>query len=317
MDSGKKYNDFIGVDVSKDKIDISRSSAEKIVTVKNDAEAIREYIENLGGKREGVLAVIDLTGGYEAVCVSEFRRAGFDVAVAEGFRVRSFARTIGVSAKTDSIDARVLCEYGRLFQDKLRLYEPKNKALRKLVERIYDLKAVLQEERNRAKAPDTAQFIVDDVKDHIQFLEEKVESLSGKLEEMVKEDKELNAKYRELLGMKGIGRTSGLLLVVMLPELGGCNRREIAALSGVAPIARDSGTYSGHRFTRRGRPNVKKVLFMCALVASRYDKKMGEFSARLIAKGKPKKVALVAVMRKLVVIANSRCKSLNKITNLG
>lgn len=111
------------------------------------------------------------------------------------------------------------------------------------------------------------------------------------LEEMVKGDCELNAKYRELLGMKGVGRVSALLLVVMLPELGECNRREIAALSGVAPIARDSGTYSGRRFTRRGRPNVKRALFMCAMSASLHDPSMREFCLRLVARGKPKKVA--------------------------
>lgn len=172
--------------MSKDKIDICKSTYGKIETVKNSAEAIARYIEGLPEDRSGILAVIDLTGGCKAVCVSEFRKAGFDVVAAQGLCVRSFTRSLGVSAKTDSIDAKVLCEYGRLFQDKLRLYEPKNKALRKLVERIYDLKAVLQEERSRAKAPDTAQFILDDVEEHIQFLEEKIESLTGKLEEMVK-----------------------------------------------------------------------------------------------------------------------------------
>lgn len=173
MESGKNYKEFIGVDVSKDKIDICRSAGGKTETVKNSAEAVAQYIEGLAEDRGGTLAVIDLTGGYEAVCVREFQKAGFDVVAAEGLRVRSFARSMGVSAKTDSIDARVLCEYGRLFQDRLRLYKSRNKDGRKLVERIYDLKATLQEERNRAKAPDTAKYILDDVEDHIRFLEGK------------------------------------------------------------------------------------------------------------------------------------------------
>ncbi len=191
-----------------------------------------------------------------------------------------------------------------------RLYKSKNKEERRLVERIYDLKAVLQGKRNRAKAPDSEKFILDDIAEHIKFLEGKVEALSKKLEEMVRGNGELNAKYDRLLEMKGVGRASAPLLVVMLPELGECSRREIAALSGVAPIARDGGTYSGHRFTRRGRPNVKRALFMCAMSASLHDPSMREFRLRLVARGKPKKVALVAVMRKLIVIANSRCKEL-------
>lgn len=311
MENSFNFKTFIGIDVSKDKLDIFNSEDGSFTEVKNTKTAIRQYIRSLEFTKE-TLVVIDLTGGYEALCVDEFYAAGYNLVRAEGRKVKAFARAMNILAKTDKIDACLLADYGRKFADRLVLYTPVRRDIQKLVRRLGDLKDVRQREKNHFQAPDSDKFFKDGIMRMICFLDSEIKQLEEKLEKIIVQDAELQKKYALLLSQKGIGKTAAFILLALLPELGNANRRQIAALAGVAPIARDSGTLSGYRFTRNGRSEVKKALFMCALAAVRYDPKMKAFYEHLLAKAKKKMVALTAVMRKLVIILNAKLKNNGK-----
>ena len=302
-----KINTFIGIDVSKYKLDIFNSATGEVCSIDNTKAEILKYIKALE-LSENLYIIIDLTGGYEALCVKMFYEHGFNVIRAEGRKVKSFARALGINAKTDKIDAQILAQYGDKCFEHLRLYKYYDNTLRKLVMRLYDLKSSLQQEKNRAKMPDNIGFIGNSIKRMIKFLEEEISSLEVQIKQKILADEILSKKYKILTEQKGIGDKVAFILLGLLPELGFLNRRQIAALAGVAPYAKDSGTLSGYRRTRTGRVEVKKALFIAALVAIRYDAKMKHFYENLLGRAKPKMVALTAVMRKLVITLNAKAK---------
>lgn len=304
-----KFKTFIGIDVSKAKLDIFNSQTGEVRKIENSKPAIRTYIKGLEFSKE-LLVIIDLTGGYEALCVDMFYQAGFNLIRAEGRKVKAFARAMSIIAKTDRIDAQVLAEYGKKFQDRLTLYTPVRRDIKKLVCRLADLKNMLQKEKNHLQAPDCDAYFKAGIRRMITFIEKEIKRLEDKIEQQIQSDKELKQKYEILLSQKGIGKKVAFILIGLLPELGTANRRQIAALAGVAPIARDSGTLSGYRFTRQGRKDVKNALFIAAMVAIRFDPKLAAFYQHLLANAKKKMVALTAVMRKLLIVLNAKCKSL-------
>lgn len=302
-----KDKTFIGIDVSKYKLDIFNSQSGEFIEMDNTKAAIRKYIRALGLSDE-LYIVIDLTGGYEAECVNEFYSKGFNVIRAEGRKVKSFARALGVNAKTDKSDAYILAQYGEKCFESLRLYKPYNNQIKKLVVRLGDLKYLLQQEKNRLKAPDNMQIVVKSIKQLISVYEKEITQLENEIENIIENDDELKRKYNLLIRQKGIGKKVAYVLLGLLPELGCLNRRQTAALAGVAPFAKDSGTISGYRRTGTGRKDVKKALFIAALVAIKYDEKLKSFYSALIARGKKKMVALTAVMRKIIITLNAICK---------
>lgn len=300
---------FIGIDVSKYKLDIFNSKTGEYVETDNTKAEIRKYIRALDVSEE-LYIVIDLTGGHEAQCVNEFYSKGFKVIRAEGRKVKSFARALGVNAKTDKSDAYILAQYGEKCFESLRLYKPYDNQIKKLVSRLGDLKYLLQQEKNRLKAPDNIRIVVNSIKQLIRFYEKEITQLEDEIELIIENDNELRKKYNLLIGQKGVGKKVAYVLLGLLPELGCLNRRQIAALAGVAPYAKDSGMISGYRRTGTGRKDVKKALFIAALVAIRYDAKMKCFYEKLLNRAKPKMVALTAVMRKLVITLNAKAKTL-------
>lgn len=303
-----KNKTFIGIDVSKYKLDIFNSSTGKIKQIENSKAAIREYIRALEIK-EDLYVVIDLTGGYEALCVNMFYDKGFNVIRAEGRKVKNFARAMGITAKTDTIDAKVLAAYGEKCFERLRLYTPYNSSIKKLVMRLSDLKDIAQKEKNRLKAPDNAPIVTKSIQTLLKVYEKEIIKLENYIEEVIESNEVLKKKYRLLLEQKGVGKKVAFILLGLLPELGYLNRREIAALAGVAPFAKDSGTINGYRRTQSGRPEIKKVLFIAALVAVQYDLKYKIIYEQLIARAKPKMVAITAIMRKLITCLNAKSKS--------
>lgn len=305
--SEMKNKKFIGIDVSKYKLDIFHSVTGEVLQIENSKPAILKYIKGLEFSDE-VYVVIDLTGGYEALSVRLFCDQGFKVIRAEGRKVKAFARAMGVNAKTDKIDAKVLAAYGEKCFESLRPYKLYDNSLGKLVMRLADLKSVRQQEKNRLKMPDNISCIMVSIKKMLSFLDEEIAELEKTIKMKIESDTILSLKYKTLTQQKGIGDKVAFILLGLLPELGYLNRRQIAALAGVAPFAKESGTISGHRFTRNGRPEVKKALFMAALVATRYDGKYKSFYNELTSRAKPKLVALTAVMRKIIVSLNAKSK---------
>ena len=304
-----KNNTFIGIDVSKYKLDIFNSKTGEFVEIDNTKAAIRKYIRALE-LSEDLYIIIDLTGGYEALCVNEFYVKGYNIIRAEGRKVKAFARALGISAKTDKIDANILAQYGEKCFNTLRLYQPYNNQIKKLVMRLSDIKQLLQQEKNRLKAPDNMQIVTRSIKQLINIYEKEIAKLENEIEIIIENDEELRKKYKLLLEQKGIGKKVAYILLGLLPELGYLNRREIAALAGVAPFARDSGTINGYRRTGTGRVDVKKTLFIAALVAIKYDEKMNLFYTNLTSRGKKKMVAVTATMRKIIITLNAKIKYL-------
>ena len=304
-----KNNTFIGIDVSKYKLDIFNSKTGEFVEIDNTKAAIRKYIRALE-LSEDLYVIIDLTGGYEALCVNEFYVKGYNIIRAEGRKVKAFARALGISAKTDKIDANILAQYGEKCFNTLRLYQPYNNQIKKLVMRLSDIKQLLQQEKNRLKAPDNMQIVTRSIKQLINIYEKEIAKLENEIEIIIENDEELKKKYKLLLEQKGIGKKVAYILLGLLPELGYLNRREIAALAGVAPFARDSGTINGYRRTGTGRIDVKKALFIAALVAIKYDEKMNLFYTNLTSRGKKKMVAVTATMRKIIITINAKIKYL-------
>ena len=304
-----KNKTFIGIDVSKYKLDIFNSSTGEIKEIENSKAGIRQYIRALEFSEE-LYIVVDLTGGYEALCVNMFYDKGFKVIRAEGRKVKNFARAMGITAKTDTIDAKILADYGEKCFERLRLYTPYNSSIKKLVMRLSDLKDIAQKEKNRLKAPDNAAIVVKSIQTLLKTYEKEITKLEEYIEEIIESNEVLRKKYRLLLEQKGIGKKVAFILLGLLPELGYLNRREIAALAGVAPFAKDSGTINGYRRTQSGRPEVKKALFIAALVAVQYDTKYKVIYEQLLARAKPKMVAVTAIMRKLIIALNAKSKPL-------
>ena len=303
-----KDKTFIGIDVSKYKLDIFNSSTGEIKEIENSKAAIRQYIRALEFS-EDLYIIIDLTGGYEALCVNLFYEKGFNVIRAEGRKVKNFARAIGITAKTDTIDAKLLADYGEKCFERLRLYTPYDSSIKKLVMRLSDLKDIAQKEKNRLKAPDNAPIVNKSIQTLLKVYEKEINKLEDYIEEIIEGNEVLKKKYRLLIEQKGVGKKVAFILLGLLPELGYLNRREIAALAGVAPFAKDSGTISGYRRTQSGRPEVKKVLFVAALVAIRYDDKYKFIYEQLVSRAKPKMVAITAVMRRIIICLNAKSKN--------
>ena len=302
-----KSKTFIGIDVSKYKLDIFNSQTGEIKEIENSKAGIRQYIKALEFS-EDLYIVVDLTGGYEALLVNMLYDKGFNVIRAEGRKVKNFARAMGITAKTDVIDAKILAEYGNKCFESLRKYEPYNSKIKKLVMRLSDLKSSAQQEKNRLKAPDNDKIVKKSIESVLKTYEKEITKLENHIEEIILADEELKVKYKMLLEQKGMGKKVAIILLGLLPELGYLNRREIAALSGVAPFAKDSGTITGYRRTQSGRPDVKKALFIAALVAVKFDKKYEQIYENLLSRAKPKMVAITAVMRKIIICLNAKSK---------
>ena len=289
-------------------MDIFNSSTGEIKTIENSKAGIRKYIRALEFSQE-LYIVVDLTGGYEALCVNMLYDNGFNVIRAEGRKVKNFARAMGIIAKTDAIDAKLLAEYGEKCFESLRVYKPYNSKIKKLVMRLSDIKSYAQQEKNRLKAPDNDVIVKKSIENVLKTYEKEITKLEDYIEQLILKDEELSAKYKMLLEQKGVGKKVAFILLGLLPELGYLNRRQIAALCGVAPFAKDSGTINGYRRTQSGRIDVKKALFIAALVAVQYDTKYKTIYEQLLERAKPKMVAITAVMRKIIITLNAKSKS--------
>ena len=220
----EKNKIFIGIDVSKYKQDIFNSSTGEIKTIKNSKAAIRQYIAVLEFSEE-LYIVVDLTGGYEALCVNMFHDKGFKVIRAEGRKVKNFARAMGITAKTDTIDAKLLADYGEKCFERLRLYTPYDSSIKKLVMRLSDLRDIAQKEKNRLKAPDNAPIVIKSIQTLLKVYEKEIAKPEEHIEEVIENNEILKKKYKLLLEQKGIGKKVAFTLLGLLPELGYLNRR--------------------------------------------------------------------------------------------
>lgn len=297
----------IGIDVAKDTLELCCGPDGPVKQFPNDVEH-HDQLASWLGQQPVSLIVLEATGGYEAAVAGTLQAAGLPVAIVNPRQARRFAQALGLLAKTDAIDARVLAHFARLLaqrEDLSRVVKPladaEHRELQAQLLRRRQLVTMLSAERQRLSVahPVTRP----DVEQTIRFLKKRLDSVDGELAKLVQRDHgELG---RLLKSVAGIGPTTAVTVIANIPEIGQLSRREVSALIGVAPFNCDSGRHHGRQSTWGGRTEVRKVLYMATLVATRHNPVIQTFYQRLVAAGKPKKVALVACMRKLLTILNA------------
>lgn len=296
-----------GIDVSKAQLDVALLPGAERLQCANDAPGIAELIKRL--KAAGVeLAVMEATGGYETAAATAIAGAGLRLAVVNPRQVRDFARATGRLAKTDRIDAEMIGAFAQAIEPQvLTLPEEDARELAALLVRRAQLIAMRTQESNRLAL--TTGAMRKQIKAHIAWLEQAIDRLDTDLTARLRNSPAWRAKDDLLRSMKGVGPITSGTLMSALPELGQLDRRAIAALVGVAPFNRDSGTLRGRRTIWGGRARVRTVLYMAATSAVRSNPLMRAFYDRLLERGKPHKVAMVACMRKMLTILNAMART--------
>jgi transposase len=299
---------FVGVDVSKRRLDWCEHFSQEHGSVANEETGIQELIARLG-LDETSLVVVEATGGLERPWVSALARAGVRCAVVNPRQIKDFARSVGQLAKTDRLDARILARFAERIRPQARDWSNEERErLEALLTRRRQLVDMLGSEKNRLGRRCPAP-VRESLATHIKWLEEQVRQIDRELDQEIRSNSTWKAQDELLKTVPGVGPVLSRTFIASLPELGFLNRKQIAALAGVAPFARDSGVHRGTRCIWGGRSEVRKVLFMATLVAVRYNQVFKAFYARLCAQGKAKKVALVATMRKLLICLNAMART--------
>ncbi len=302
----KEHLVYLGVDIAKSYLDGAIENEKRRFS--NDAIGHRQLIEWIKQMPAKVQVICEPSGGYERRLVQALARAQIKVSLVQANRVRQFARAAGILAKTDRIDAEVLCEFGKVMQPQtVTAATLEQEHLRELESQRRHLTRLLVMEQNRgARVSDAS--VVKLNRSLINQIKKQIEKLDLLIKEHIEQSPRLSAKAEKLTSIKGVGLRTAALLLAQMPELGQLNRREVAALVGVAPFNRDSGKMRGKRALYGGRRPVRHGLYMAALVAARHNPILRQFYLRLRAAGKPAKVALTATMRKLLIVLNSSLK---------
>jgi transposase len=297
----------IGIDVGKEKLDVGVND-EKRVRVWNNDPAGRAELSDWVEQQKSDLVVVEASGGYETALVSELVARGQAVALVNPTRVRAFARAEGILAKTDKLDARVIARFGATMKPQARARrEEEQVELNEKITRRRQLVLMLTAEKNRLHT--ASPTMREHIASHIVWLQAEIEALEQQISQAIKANPAWTETAKRVDSAPGIGFITAATLVSDLPELGQLNRQQIAALVGVAPFNQDSGKHRGKRRIFGGRSSVRSVLYMATLSAIRHNPVIKEFYQRLLDKGKLKKVALTACMRKLLVILNTMVKS--------
>lgn len=296
---------YIGADVSKQTIDFFNSETGEYNTIPNQKASLKRFLKAL---KDPSIIVFEATGGYErklSTILDDFpqlTRLRVHPAC-----VKSFARALGNKAKTDKIDAYMLAMAAKTMKD--TFYDttpPQNvQAIRDLFSYQKQLEATLHAEKCRLKMDDLPSILLDEIELHIVFIEKQIAKIKKEIVKLVSEDEKLSAKHKRLQEVVGVGATISLSLIAYLPELGRVKRQQIASLVGLAPHTKQSGTKTGRAFTQGGRKELRKALYMGALVGIRHNEILKGFYERLVKNGRPKMVALIATARKLLIHLNA------------
>jgi transposase len=300
-------NVFIGIDISKERLDCSCRPTGTAFSCDNTPAGITDLIQRVQAQQPRLI-VLEATGGLERPVVAAIFAAQLPIVVVNPRQVRDFARAIGQLAKTDRIDAAVIAHFGEAVNPEVRpLPDHLTQQMDALMTRRRQLVQMLAAERNHlVSAPAQVQNYV---KEHISQLEELIKKLDQDIDQMITGSPIWKTKDDLLRSVKGVGPVLSRTLLAELPELGQLSRQEISKLVGVAPLNNDSGKYKGKRSCWGGRASVRGPLYMATLSALRYNPAIKEFYERLIAKGKLRKVAIVACMHKMLIVLNAIVKS--------
>lgn len=295
---------YVGIDVSKDKLDVGRSDSDQVLSMAHDPAGIDRIVKLLVPLRPTTI-VVEATGGLERALVAGLLEAGLPVALVNPARVRKLAEGLGILAKTDPIDTHVLVEFARLGTPRLVQKRSENQVeLEALVTCRRQLLHVRSEQSNRRLTTSSKQALrsIDAV---LATLDKQIASLDQQIRKLIDSDDEFRNIDRQLRSVPGVGPVLSATLAAELPELGTTDRRQIGALVGVAPFNYDSGRFRGKRFIRGGRAAVRCTLYMGTIAAMRFNPVIAEFAQRLQKSGKTAKQIIVACMRKLLCLLNA------------
>jgi transposase len=298
---------FVGIDVAKDHLDVALRPGEQLLRLGNDEAGIAALLDHLQAQSPA-LVVLEATGGLEMAAVVALAAVGLPVVVANPRQVRDFAKATGRLAKTDRLDARAIAHFAEVVRPPLRpLPDAQTQELAALLARRRQVVEMIVAEKNRLGRASAK--VRPAISEHIAWLEGSLTELERELGDWIKGSPVWREKEDLLRSVPGVGPVLSVTLLARLPELGRLSREQIAALVGVAPFNRDTGRVRGKRVVWGGRGAVRAVLYMAAVTASRCNPVIARFYARLIAAGKPAKVALTACMHKLLTILNAMAKS--------
>lgn len=294
---------YIGVDVSKESLEVS-SFDQGRSTLPNTPRGIRSLLSRVQKLELVPLICCEATGGYEKRLVSLCHELNVPVAVVNARQVRDYAKSKGILAKTDAIDAAVLAGYAQQNHPRLtQKPEPWRLRLKALHQRRESLKEMILQEGNRLEHPEDA-FTVAQTRKHIRFLKRQITDVDAEILKLVQEEEEATSFCERFMSVNGVGIIVASSFVAFLPEMGRVTDNELVALVGLAPHCQESGNWKGQRHISGGRSPIRKILYMPALNATSTNPILKDFYDRLVTKGKPKKVAITAVMRKMVCLAN-------------
>lgn len=302
-----KDKEYVGVDVSQDSLDMAVYSTGELLSFANDEAGIAEAAAWLK-QFSPALIVMEATGGLEIPLYIALQEANLSVAVMNPRQIRDFARGLGILAKTDKVDAKVLSRYGAMVQPEARpLPDEESRQLDALVTRRCQLVEMITAEGNRLhRSRDKATR--ERIAAHLAWLRQELAHFDKGISQMIEDNPIWHAQDRMLQSAPGVGPVLSSTIIAKLRELGSLNRRQISSLVGVAPLNRDSGKLRGERHIWGGRCRVRQPLYMATLVAVRFNPAIRDFYERLLSRGKEKKVALTACMRKLLITLNVMVK---------
>lgn len=309
---------FLGIDVSQDWFDVALHGAAKPAQFPNSEEGFAAFARHCQGLDwPASFVVLEATGGYEARLLRFVVALGAKVHRATPLHAKHFIKSLGRQAKTDRIDALALARYAAERHAELPLFVLPNeeqRAFNDLMMRRNDLVAFAAAEKARVSQPrytDAASPVMRSLEAVLGFLEAQIAAIESELDALVEASVILRARIETMRSVKGIGRLSAYALQAFMPELGTLTRRTAASLAGCAPHPRDSGIKNRKRTVFGGRGTIKRMLFLAAMAARRHEPNLKAFYEKLVSGGKPKMVAITAIMRKIIVIANARLKELN------
>ena len=298
---------YVGIDIAKERVDVAIRPSGRSWSLPYDEAEVRELVGQLQDLMPAAV-ILEATGGIELPLAAALGAASLPVAVVNPRQVRDFAKSTGQLAKTDRLDARILAHFGEAVRPLIRpLRDADTQVLGAVLARRKQVTAILVAEKNTLSR--AIPEVRPRVQAHITWLERELNDLDGDLRESVLNSPVRREKDELLRSVPGVGEQLSVTLLAELPELGTLDRKQIAALVGVAPLSQDSGPHRGKRTVWRGRARVRAALYMGALVASRWNPVVRDFYQRLLAAGKPKKLALTACMRKLLIILNCMVKT--------
>lgn len=299
---------FVGIDISKSRLDIAIIPGDQSFTCPNNEAGIQKLVRRLQ-KLNPHTILLEATGGYEFLLIAALREAELPACFLNPKLVRNFARGAGIAAKTDRLDARVLALYASRMRPQPRpLPTAAQQELKQLMTRRRQLLDMIQMETNRLD-PAPSRRITFSIQQNITSLEDQLAALNRDIDDFFKQHPIWLQLEQILTSALGIGHLTALSLIAYLPELGRLNRKQVAALGGVAPFNRDSGQWRGQRHIEGGRSQLRKALYMSTLVATQHNPVIQAYYQRLLARGKAKKAALIACMRKLLTILNAMVRN--------